>query len=593
VSGRQLLGLLRPFWAPFLLVAALVLVEMGVELTAPKVAGWVVDAALRDGDVALLDRIVALLLGLFAVFGLLNYVHYYCLEATGARLLFRLREDLFARLVRLTPSFYETRRVGELLSRLGSDLTVVQQVLIGQLPGGIQSLLTFAGVLALLLLTHTKLTLLTLAVVPPVVLVAVWYGNRLERLVTQVQDAVADSSAVAEEALSGLRTIQAFTHEPFALERYLGRLRALLRLQFQEARLTGSYMGLLQFLVFAAFGVVLWYGGRLIASKELTPGDLTAFLLYAFSIAVSVASLGGLFGRYRELKGASARLFELLAAEPDIQDAPNAGGLDGTPGRVAFRGVSFRYPLGGRGPALQDIDLVVEPGEVVALVGPSGAGKSTLFSLLLRFYDPTAGRVEVNDRDVRSLRLAELRSVLGLVPQEIFLFAGTVEDNIRLGNPGASDEQVRAAAVAAGADPFIRALPQGYRARVGERGVNLSAGQRQRLAIARAFRKAPAVLLLDEATSALDAESEETVRQALEALLAGRTTLVIAHRLATARRADRILVLDGGRIVASGTHDSLHASNDLYRRYWELQSLPGPLRDQESGVRGQSGGPLH
>jgi ABC-type multidrug transport system fused ATPase/permease subunit len=334
----------------------------------------------------------------------------------------------------------------------------------------------------------------------------------------------------------------------------------------------------LQTLAFSSFAVVLWFGGWLIARQELTPGELTAFLLYTLQIAGSVGSLGGLWGSYKELRGASARVFELLETPPALSDPPAPIVLSAPRGQVAFKGVSFAYPSGEGRYALQDIDLEIRPGEVVALVGPSGAGKSTLFSLLLRFYDPTSGAVSLDGHDLRSLRLADVRGATGLVPQDIFLFSGTVEENLRYGNPEATTAQVRAAAEAAGAARFIEQLPRGYSEVVGERGVRLSAGQRQRLAIARAFLKAPAVLLLDEATSALDAESEETIQQALTALWAGRAVLVIAHRLATARRADRIVVLDQGRMVGSGTHQDLYATNVLYRRYWELQALPGPPR---------------
>jgi subfamily B ATP-binding cassette protein MsbA len=574
VGFRKLWGLVRPYIGFLLLDGLLILVGTSVGLVAPRVAGMVVDAAVLHGSTARLNQVALLLVGLFAGLGLVSFAQHYLLEAAGARLLFSLRSRLFAHLVGLTPDFYETRRVGELLSRLGADLTVVEQALTGQIPGGLRAALSFVGTLAVLLVLHTKLTLVALVVVPPVILVAVWYGGRLQTLATRVQDALAETTSVAEEALAGLRTVQAFTREADEVRRYQGRLGDLLRLETRNARVVGAFSGLLQFAGFSAFVVVLWYGGQLIAHAELTPGELTSFLLYTFSIATSVATFGGLYAGYRELQGASARVFELLETPPAIADPPSAEPLSRPRGRIDLHDVRFRYPSAEGRWALEDIDLTIEPGEMVALVGPSGAGKSTLFALLLRFFDPTTGALQLDGRDLRALRLADLRRAIGLVPQEIFLFSGTVEENLRYGDPAATPEQVRAAAVAAGADPFIRELPHGYAEVVGERGVKLSAGQRQRLAIARAFLKDPAVLLLDEATSALDAESEETIQQALAILQKSRTTLVIAHRLATARRADRILVLDRGHIVSSGTHDTLYATNDLYRRYWELQSFP-------------------
>jgi ATP-binding cassette, subfamily B, bacterial MsbA len=573
VSFRRLWELMRPYLRPLLLASVLLLLQSGVGLVAPRVAGMVVDAALVKEGGELLNRVVLALLAVFAVLGVLSFAEHYVLNAAGSRLLTDLRARLFGHLVRLTPEFYEARRVGELLSRLGSDLTVVQHAITRQVPAGLQAAVSFVGTLVVLLVLHTRLTLVTLAVVPPVILLAVWYGNRLQKLATQVQDALAATQASSEEALAGIRTVQSFVREGHETERYRKGLEDLLRLELRNARIVGAFIGLIQFAAFSAFAGVLWYGGVLIQQKELTPGELTSFLLYSFSIASSVGTLGSLYAGYSELKGASARVFELLDTIPTIEDPPTPVSIGRPLGRVTFEQVCFSYPTAEGRLALEDLDLVIEPGEVVALVGPSGSGKTTVFSLLLRFYDPTTGRILVDGIDLRSLSLADLRRAVGIVPQDIFLFSDTVEENIRYGSPGATPEQVRRATEAAGADRFIGELPKGYDEVVGERGVKLSVGQRQRIAIARAFLKDPAILLLDEATSALDAESEEVIRKALGELMAGRTTLVIAHRLSTARRANRILVLDRGRIVGSGTHNELYAANDLYRRYWELQSL--------------------
>ncbi len=576
-SLGQLYSVARPYLGPILLATFIVLLGSGVGLIAPAVAGQVIDAALLEKSLDRLDRVVLTLIAVFAAMGVLGYFELRLMRNTGARMLHDLRARLFGHLIELAPDFYETRRVGELLSRLGTDLATLQSTLTGQIPDGIQALFSFIGTLIILLVLHTKLTLIALAVVPPVVLIAVWYGSKLEKLSTEVQDRLAETSSVAEEVLAGVRTVQAFDRQEHERGRYGTRIAELLKLQFRNASTFGKFVGLMQFAGFSAFGLVLWYGGRLILAGELTPGALTSFLLYTFAIAGSVGTLGGLYAGYREMQGASARVFDLLATRSSIADSPAAEPLGRPAGRVAFRRVEFRYPSTPDRTALAEIDFEVQPGEMVGLVGPSGAGKSTLFSLLLRFHDPAAGAIEIDGRDLRSLRLTDLRRVIGLVPQEIFLFGGTVAENLRYGRLEATDDEVRRAAELAGADGFIRALTRGYDEVVGERGVKLSAGQRQRIAIARAFLKDPAILLLDEATSALDPESEEVVQKALHALLAGRTTLVIAHRLATARRAHRVLVLEDGRIAGCGTHEELFASNPLYRRYWELQAL----RDQQ------------
>jgi ATP-binding cassette, subfamily B, bacterial MsbA len=579
-TARRVVALARPYLAPLVLASAVVTLEAGVSLLVPRIAGVAVDTVIDGVDaarsLARLDLVVLILVGLFAVRGFLGFAQSYLVRATGARFLRDLRERVYGHLIRLAPDFYEERRVGELLSRISSDLGRVQGTLTYQIPIGIRASLTFAGTLAILFTMHARLTLVALLIVPPVTIFSRLYGKRLQRVARRVQDSLADTSAAAEETLSGIAAVQANAGEEVERGRYRAGLERLLGLRLESARLTSVFYGLISFVGFTAFALILWYGGRLILRDELSPGELTAFLLYAFVIAGSVESLGSLYAGLRELRGASHRVFEILDTRPTIADAPGARDLERAKGAVTVRDVSFRYPAQEPGRfALEDLTLEIAPGEVVALVGPSGAGKSTLFSLLLRFRDPTAGRIALDGSDLRELTLASLRGAIALVPQEIFLFGGTVADNIRFGRPAAGDAEVREAARAAGADEFVHDLPRGYDTIVGERGVKLSAGQRQRIAIARAFLRRPALLLLDEATSALDADSEARVQTALPALMSGRTTLIIAHRLATARRADRILVLDRGRVLASGSHEDLLESSPLYRRYWELQAGPG------------------
>ncbi len=572
VPFRRLVGLARPYARPLGAGTVLLLAGTGVFVLVPKQVGDLVDTAIQADLQERLGQIVATLIGLCAILGVVTYFQTWFLGSAGARLLRDLRGRLFHHLVGLSVDFYDRRRVGELLSRMASDLTVVQNALTEQIPSGLQAAVRFLAVLVILLILHTRLTVVALLVVPPVVLFAIFYGRRLERVAQEERDAVAETSAWAEEALAGIRTVQAFSAEDQARSRYRVRLADLLGVQLHNVRLYGAFSGLMTFFGFTAFALVLGYGGSLMLEGALSPGRLASFLLYTFSIGTSVGQLGALYAGYKRLRGSSARVFELLDEQSAIVDAPAPVRLAAAPGRLSVRSVGFRYE-GAEQPALTDVSLEIAPGELVALVGPSGSGKSTFFGLLLRFYEAQQGEILIDGTRLRDVALGDLRRRMALVPQDIFLFSGSVAENIRLARPGAEDGEVLAAAEAAGAASFIEQLDDGFETEVGERGVRLSAGQRQRIAIARAFLRDPRILLLDEATSALDPDSEATVQRAIENLLEGRTTIVIAHRLATARRARRIHVLDQGRLVAAGSHEELYETNELYRRYWLLQSL--------------------
>jgi len=571
-SVARLFALVRPFVPPLLVASALLALQAGITLAAPRLAGLVIDSAVLHRDTDELNVIVGVLLGLFAVRALLSYAHTYLMRATGARVLRSLRNTAFRHLVTLGPPFHDDKRVGELLSRIGADLSKAQGTLTSSMPEGLRATITLIGTLIIIVSLDAKLTLVALCALLPIPLVARLFGRPVQRLNTDVQDRLADSSAIADEALAGIRTVKSYNGEGLEQDRYAGTMDELVTSQLRSAHLVGAFYGLMNFAAFAAFAVVLWFGARGVTAGDITPGEMTAFLLYMFAIAGSVGSLGRLYAGFKELRGVSARVFEILDTEPAITDAADATLLHEPRGQLDVDGVRFAYP-GSERHALREVSVRIDAGQMVAFVGPSGAGKSTLFALLLRFYDPTAGHIRFDGTDLRALQLASLRAAIAVVPQEIVLFSGTIADNIRYGSPDATDDQVRAAAVDAGAAEFIEALPAGYAERVGERGVKLSAGQRQRVAIARAFLKKPAVLLLDEATSALDADSEAVVAGALERLSAQCTTLVIAHRLATARRADKVVIMDGGKIQDTGSHDELRDRSELYRRYWELQSL--------------------
>ena len=582
VTFRRLWALVRPYRKPVFVAIAMMWIGSGAGLLVPWLAGRVVDVALIEQSVGQLRRVVGGLLVLFVFLGAMGAVESYLLASAGARLMRGLRQRVFDHLLGLTPSFYSERRVGELLSRLASDLTALRTALTQQIPSGAQAAVRFVATLGLLLWLQTRLTAVALLVVPPVVIVARLLGRRLERLSTAETDAAASASAFAEESLAGVRTVQSFGYEGRAKIRYLGELDGLLDRQLRSAKLSAIFSGSMVFAGFSAFALVLGYGGQLMIAGELTAGELTAFLLYTFGIATSVGQLGGLYGAYRQVRGASRRVFDLLDEESSVVETARPQRVDSSASsssELRVEAVTFAYP-GQEGPALESFDLDVGPGEVLGLVGPSGGGKSTVFALLQRFYDPQRGTVRLGGVDLRDLALVDVRSRMALVPQDIFLFSGSVEFNLRLARAEASRDEVEAAARAAGAHEFIERLPAGYDTQVGERGVKLSAGQRQRLAIARAFLADRPILLLDEATSSLDPDSEAHVQNALERLVRGRATVVIAHRLATAKRADRLLVLDAGRVVARGTHAELLATSELYRRYWTLQSLEEQKRDR-------------
>lgn len=568
----RLLGFMRPYLGRVVLAALALLVAAGAVLAFGQVIREVVDTGLKTGSEAALNRSLMLFLAVVLAMAAAIMTRSYLLAWIGERVVADVRRAVFERVLGLDVGFFETTRTGEIISRLTSDTTLLQTVVGSTLAMALRTTLLVLGGLVMLALTSPQLTGLVMLGVPFVVLPLWLIGYRLRRLARASQDRIADVGAYVDEVLHAIRTVQSFCHEAVDRRRYGERVEAAFQTAIQRARLGAALGGIATALTFGAIGLVLWFGGREVLAGRLSGGDLSAFLFYAVLVASSVGGLSELAGELLRGAGASERLMELLATEPQIRPPAHPRPLPSPArGRIEIDHLGFAYPVHPDLPVLQDLCLTIEPGSRVALVGPSGAGKTTLLQLLLRFYDPCQGAIRFDGVELRDLDTADLRGHCAVVPQDPVIFGADVWENIRYGLDSVTETAVRRAAEAAHASEFLDRLPNGFDTFLGERGVRLSGGQRQRIAIARAILRDPALLLLDEATSALDAESERLVQLALDELMKGRTSIVIAHRLATVRKVDRILVLDQGRLVASGTHDSLMAQGGLYARLASLQ----------------------
>jgi subfamily B ATP-binding cassette protein MsbA len=568
---RRLTPRVRPYRGQLLVVLVMLVVSTAVGLVFPLVVRQLLDAAFLAANGARLNRVAVGLLVLFAFQAVINFGQSYLMAGVSERVIADLRKDLFGHLALQPPGFFSMRRVGELSSRIAADPSMIQQVLRFGVPELLRQGLFLIGALTLVTLTNPRLTLVTLTAIPLAILVGWFFGRRVRRVSTSIQDTLAVAIARAEQVFTQIRVVQSFTREAWEAERFAVEINKTRDLGLTRGVERASLTGVVTFTAFGAVVLVLWEGGRLVLAGALTPGTLVAFLLYAVTISGAIMSMAGFWSQFQESAGAAQRIFEMLDHPHELIERANARPLpEPVRGVVRYQGVWFRYAE-DQPWVLKGIDADIREGSTVALVGSSGAGKSTLASLLPRFFDAQKGLVCVDGNDVREVRLEELRRAIGIVPQEPMLFAGSVRENLLYGNAEASEVEMIEAARAAHAHDFISGLPKGYDEFVGERGVTLSAGQRQRIAIARVMLKRPRLLILDEASSSLDAESERLVQDALERLMSRCTTLVIAHRLSTVIRADRILVLEGGSIEDQGTHSELLGRSEVYARLYRSQ----------------------
>ncbi len=568
---RRLFKLLIPYRTALLWGSLFLILASGVNLAVPLFVKQLVDVVMVQKNLDMLNRMAGMIALLFLLQMVFSTVHNYLYDLTEKRVITDFRKIIFRHLHELSTSFFVKRRTGEILSRMTNDVTTVEGVITDLPATMLQQSIRLIGGIIIVIYMNWKLTFMILVLAPVLVLFAKTYGKRLKNLSREIQDKLAACTTILEENLSGMPVIKSFVRKKLEIQRFDDAVENSFQSAKKRVRISAFFGPVIGFIAFTTALVLLWYGGREVITGNISPGELIAFILYATIIAGPMGSFARLYTRIQEGEGASERIFGILDARGEVRDAPDAVPMPEIEGKVEIQDLRFFYRKDQE--VLKGINVTVEPGETVALVGPSGAGKTTLVQLLHRFYDPVAGQILVDGQNIRQVQMASYWRQIGLVPQETLLFGGTIEENIRFAREDATMAEIEAAARSANADTFIRECPDGYQTIVGEKGIRLSAGQRQRIAIARAILKNPHILILDEATSSLDNESEKLIQEALERLMQGKTSFVIAHRLSTIHNADRILVLDKGQIVETGTHQELMERKGLYQYLYNLKAL--------------------
>lgn len=564
--------MVKPHRGRFLLGTFFLLIGSGGSLLYPKIAGYAINEGISDGSIERLDLFAMILMALFVIQSAATWVRHYLMSWIGERVVSDLRKEVFGKLLSLPPSWFNERRTGELVGRLASDVTTIENVVGSELSIALRNVVQLIGGLALLFYENVRLSAYILLVIPPLIVGVVFLGRKIRRMSKRVQDSLADASGRVQEALGAIDTVQIFGQENAETKRYNASVDQVFADTLHLTRWRATFISISGLAGFFAIAMILWLGGRAVVAGDISPGGLTTFLLYSMIVATALGSLTGIWSSLQKAAGATERLFEIVDEQSDIKSPETPAEMPRSH-QIDLRNITFHYPQSHGDAALKDVSLTIREGEKVALVGPSGSGKTTITKLVARFYDPQEGSVELGGTSLASLSLEAMRARLAFVNQEPVLLSGSIRENLIFGKENASDEDIRQALRDASAEEFVSNFQFGVDTQVGERGVQLSGGQKQRIAIARALLRNPEILVLDEATSNLDAKSETVVQRALETLMQGRTTLIVAHRLATVQHADRIVVMDRGQILHIGTHEELMKKSELYRHLVELQQL--------------------